>query len=124
MNKILIVDDAAFMRSVIRGILEKGGYGDFCEAEDGDTAFERYKEYLPDLTILDITMPRQDGIETLKQIMGYDPRALVVMCSAIGQEPQIVRAVDLGAKDYIVKPFMPANMLRVVDRYLKEGKDG
>ena len=79
MNKILIVDDAAFMRSVIRGILEKGGYDDFCEAEDGNVAFSRYREYAPDLTILDITMPRQDGIETLRQIMGFDAAARVVM---------------------------------------------
>ena len=92
MNKILLVDDAAFMRSVIRGILEKGGYDDFCEAEDGDVAFSRYREYAPYLTILDITMPRQDGIETLRQIIGFDAAARVVMCSAIGQEPQIVKA--------------------------------
>ena len=123
MNKILIVDDAAFMRSVIRGILEKGGYDDFCEAEDGDVAFSRYREYAPYLTILDITMPRQDGIETLRQIIGFDAAARVVMCSAIGQEPQIVKDINLGAKDYIVKPFRPDNMLRVVDRYLREGGD-
>ncbi len=118
MKKILIVDDAIFMRSVIRGILEKGGYTDFCEAEDGVVAFERFQEYAPDLTILDITMPRQDGLVTLKQIMAKSPQACVIMCSAMGQEQQIVKAVQTGAKDYIVKPFMPENMLRVVQRHM------
>ena len=107
------------MRSVIRGILEKGGYSDFCEAEDGDVAFLHFKEYEPDLVILDITMPRQDGVETLKQIMAHNAEACVVMCSAIGQEQQIVKAIQSGARDYIVKPFMPENLLRAVDRHLK-----
>ena len=114
MAKIMIVDDAVFMRSVIKGILESGGWTDTCEADDGDTAVEMYASERPDLTILDITMPRQDGIETLRQIKNINPAAKVIMCSAIGQEKQIIKAVRDGAADYIVKPFKPENMLKVV----------
>lgn len=118
MSKILIVDDAAFMRSVIKGILETGGFTDTCEADDGDTAMEVFNAEKPDLTILDITMPRQDGIQTLKQIMAADRNARVVMCSAIGQEKQIISAIQLGAEDYIVKPFKPDHILKVVGKAL------
>ena len=118
MSKILIVDDALFMRSIIKGILETGGFTETCEADDGDTAVEVFNLEKPDLTILDITMPRQDGIETLKQIKAAAPQAKVLMCSAIGQESQIVSAIQLGAEDYIVKPFKPDQILRVVGKIL------
>lgn len=118
MSKIMIVDDAAFMRSVIKGILEAGGYTDTCEAGDGDTALYMFTKEKPDLTILDITMPNQSGIETLKKMLALDPQAKAIMCSAIGQEKQIVEAIQAGAIDYIVKPFKPEQMIRSINKIL------
>lgn len=118
MSKILIVDDALFMREVIRGILEAGGYTELSEAEDGQAALERFSEDKPALVILDITMPNMDGIETLRRIKAMDKGAKVVMCSAIGQERQMMNAIALGAADYIVKPFKPENMLRVIKKVI------
>ena len=118
MAKILIVDDAMFMREVIRGILTQGGYSELLEAEDGAAAVELYRRELPALVILDITMPKMDGIETLRQIKEMDPQAKVVMCSAIGQEKQIMNALALGASEYIVKPFKPDGMLGVIKKMI------
>ena len=118
MAKILVVDDAAFMRKVIRDTLTKNGYTDIYEAVDGADAVEKYDELKPDLVIMDITMPNMDGLEALKAIRGKDGSANVVMCSAMGQESMVMDAVRSGAKDFIVKPFKPDRVLKTVNTIL------
>ena len=114
MAKILIVDDAAFMRKVIKDTLSKSGYTDLYEAVDGADAVEKYNEIQPDLVLMDITMPNMDGLEALKAIRGKDGNANVVMCSAMGQESMVIDAVRSGAKDVIVKPFKADRVLKTV----------
>ena len=114
MAKILLVDDAAFMRKVIKDTLNKNGYTDVHEAVDGADAVEKYDELHPDLVMTDITMPNMDGLEALKAIRAKDPNANVVMCSAMGQESMVIDAVRSGAKDFIVKPFKPDRVLKTV----------
>ena len=118
MAKILIVDDAAFMRKVIKDTLSKSGYTDLYEAVDGADAVEKYNEIQPDLVLMDITMPNMDGLEALKTIRGKDGNANVVMCSAMGQESMVMDAVRSGAKDFIVKPFKPDRVLKTVNTIL------
>lgn len=118
MAKILTVDDAAFMRKVIKDTLSKAGYTEIYEAEDGAMAVEKYNELKPDLVLMDITMPNMDGLEALKAIRGSDPNANVVMCSAMGQESMVMDAVRSGAKDFIVKPFKPDRVLKTVSTIL------
>jgi two-component system chemotaxis response regulator CheY len=116
MAKILIVDDAAFMRMMVKDTLAKGGYTDVCEACDGVQAVEKYKEVKPELVLMDITMPNMDGLEALKAIKAHDPSAVVVMCSAMGQETMVIDAIKSGAKDFIVKPFKPDRILDTVSK--------
>ena len=118
MAKIMMVDDAAFMRKVIKDALSKAGYTDLHEAVDGADAFEKYKELKPDLVLMDITMPNMDGLEALKAIRAKDSGANVVMCSAMGQESMVMDAVRSGAKDFIVKPFKPDRVLKTVSTIL------
>jgi Response regulator containing CheY-like receiver, AAA-type ATPase, and DNA-binding domains len=115
---VLIVDDAAFMRMVIRDILEKNGYEVAGEAKDGKEAVAVYKEKQPALVLLDITMPEMDGIAALKQIMEYDSSAKVIMCSALGQSNMVIESIQIGAKDYIVKPFQADRVLEAVRKIL------
>lgn len=114
MAKILIVDDAAFMRKVIRDTLSTAGYTDLEEAVDGQDAVEKYFQIHPDLVLMDITMPNMDGLDALKTIRSQDPNANVVMCSAMGQEAMVVEAVQAGIKDFIVKPFKSDRLLKTV----------
>ena len=114
MAKILLVDDAAFMRMMVKDTLTKAGYTDLYEAADGLQAVETYAEIQPDLVIMDITMLNMDGLEALKAIKGKDPNAVVVMCSAMGQESMVIEAIKSGAKDFIVKPFKPDRILKTV----------
>lgn len=114
MAKILIVDDANFMRMIIKDALMKEGYTDLYEASDGEEAIEMYDLIHPDLIIMDITMPRLDGLSALKAIKEKDKNASVVMCSAMGQESIVIEAVKAGAKDFIVKPFKTERFLRTV----------
>ena len=118
MAKILTVDDAAFMRKVIKDTLSKAGYSEIYEAEDGAMAVEKYNELKPDLVLMDITMPNMDGLEALKAIRAKDGSANVVMCSAMGQESMVMDAVRSGAKDFIVKPFKPDRVLKTVTSIL------
>ena len=118
MAKILIVDDAAFMRMMIKDTLLKNGAGDVEEACDGAEAVEKYAAIRPDLVIMDITMPNKDGIQALREIKANDPSANVVMCSAMGQEAMVVEAIKLGAKDFIVKPFKPERIIKTVNDIL------
>lgn len=117
-KKILLVDDAAFMRKMIMDTLSKNGYTDLYEAVDGADAVEKFSEIGPDLVIMDITMPNMDGLEALKAIRGKDGNANVVMCSAMGQESMVMDAVRSGAKDFIVKPFKPDRVLKTVTSIL------
>ena len=117
-KKILIVDDALFMRKSIRKILSEGGYTNVEEARDGEEAIALYGEYSPDLVLLDITMPGKSGLEVLEvleELLEQDEKASVVMCSAMGQESVIQKAVVMGARDFIVKPFRKDEFLRIVD---------
>ena len=104
-KNILICDDAAFMRMMIKDILTKNGYNVAGEAENGAKAVEKYNELKPDLVLMDITMPEMDGIQALKNIKAADAGAQVIMCSAMGQQAMVIEAIQSGAKDFIVKPF-------------------
>jgi len=118
MYKILVVDDAGFMRKMVQSHLSKAGYNTFIEAEDGLRAVAMYEENAPDLVIMDITMPNMDGIEALRRIKQMDPNAKVVMCSAMGQESMVMEAIKLGALDFIVKPFKPERIVQTVSKIL------
>lgn len=116
MAKILIVDDAAFMRMMIKDILTKNGYEVVAEAANGVEAVELYKSHQPDLVTMDITMPEMDGIEAVKQIKGINPAAKVIMCSAMGQQSMVMDAIKAGANDFIVKPFQADRVLEAVKK--------
>lgn len=116
---ILVVDDAAFMRMMIKDTLIKNSLGEVVEASDGAQAVIKYTEVKPDLVIMDITMPNKDGIMALKEIKQLDPASKVVMCSAMGQEAMVVEAIKLGALDFIVKPFKPERIIKTVTDILK-----
>ena len=117
-KKILLVDDAAFMRKMIKDTLTKNGYTEVFEAVDGADAVAKFDELAPDLVVMDITMPNMDGLEALKAIRAKDGSANVVMCSAMGQESMVMDAVRSGAKDFIVKPFKPDRVLKTVTSIL------
>ena len=104
-KNILIVDDAAFMRMMIKDILSKNGYNVAGEAENGKIAVDKYNEVKPDLVLMDITMPEMDGIQALKAIKGNDPNAQIIMCSAMGRQAMVIEAIQSGANDFIVQPF-------------------
>jgi two-component system chemotaxis response regulator CheY len=112
------VDDAAFMREMLREILTDAGYEIAGEAADGDQAVTMFRECSPDLVTLDIVMPRKSGLEALREIRGLDPGACIVMCSALGQEALVMEALEAGASDFIVKPFKPDQALAVIEKAL------
>ena len=116
MAKILLVDDAAFMRMMLKTTLGQAGYTDVIEAADGAQAVEMYQAEKPDLVFMDITMPNKDGLEALKEIKALDPAATVVMCSAMGQEAMVMDSIKSGAKDFIVKPFKPERILSTIKK--------
>lgn len=115
-KRILISDDAAFMRMMIKDILSKNGYEIAGEAENGIQAIEKYSELKPDLVLMDITMPEMDGIQALKAIKKLDPNSCVVMCSAMGQQAMVIEAIQSGAKDFIVKPFQADRVIEAVQK--------
>lgn len=117
-NKILVVDDAAFMRMMIKDILSKNGFDVVGEANDGAQAIEKFKELKPDLVTMDITMPEMDGITALKQIKAIDANAKVIMCSAMGQQAMVIDAIQAGAKDFIVKPFQADRVIEAINKTL------
>jgi len=116
MANILIVDDAAFMRMMIKDILVKNGYNVVGEAENGLRAGEKYKELSPDLVIMDITMPEMDGIQAVKQIKKINADAKIIMCSAMGQQAMVIESIQAGARDFIVKPFQADRVLEAVKK--------
>lgn len=115
-KNILICDDAAFMRMMIKDILTKNGYNIVGEAENGAKAVEKYAELKPDLVLMDITMPEMDGIEALKKIKAADANASIIMCSAMGQQAMVIESIQSGAKDFIVKPFQADRVLEAVQK--------
>ena len=117
-RRVLIVDDAAFMREMLRDILTEADYDVVAEAVDGEQAVTMFREHSPDLVTLDIVMPRKSGLEALKEIRGLDPGACIVMCSALGQEALVMEALEAGARDFIVKPFKPDQALSVLEKAL------
>ena len=118
-KRIMIVDDAIFMRMKLKDILEKNGYEVVAEAQNGADAIEKYRAERPDIVTMDITMPEMDGIEALKGIKRMDPSAKVIMCSAMGQQAMVMEAIQSGALDFIVKPFETD---RVIDSIQKASK--
>lgn len=119
-KKILICDDTAFMRTMLKDILIKGGYEVVGEAENGKVAIEKHKNLKPDLTLMDITMPEIDGISALSCILKNDANAKVIMCSAMGQEEIVVGAIKAGAKDFIVKPFGNERVIEAIRKTIGE----
>lgn len=117
-HRILVVDDAAFMRMMIKDILTKNGYDVVGEATDGQQAVEKYSELHPDLVTMDITMPEMDGITALKEIKKINPNSKVIMCSAMGQQAMVIDAIQAGAKDFIVKPFQADRVLEAISKTL------
>lgn len=117
-KNILICDDAAFMRMMIKDILTKNGYSVIGEAENGLKAIERYNDLKPDLVLMDITMPEMDGIQALKQIKGADQGAKIIMCSAMGQQAMVIESIQSGAKDFIVKPFQADRVIEAVKKVI------
>lgn len=117
-KKVLIVDDAAFMRMMIKDILTKNGYEVAGEAENGIRAVEKYKELTPDLVLMDITMPEMNGIDAVKNIKALDPGAKIVMCSAMGQQAMVIESIQAGARDFIVKPFQADRVLEAVRKVI------
>ena len=116
--RVLIVDDAAFMRMMIKDILSKNGYEVVGEAENGQKAVEKFQELKTDLTTMDITMPEMDGITAVKEIKKIDANAKVIMCSAMGQQAMVIEAIQCGARDFIVKPFQPDRVLEAVRKVI------
>jgi two-component system chemotaxis response regulator CheY len=116
MASILIVDDAAFMRMMIKDILSKNGYTVVGEAENGIKAVEKYKDLNPDLVIMDITMPEMDGIQAVKQIKSLNSAAKIIMCSAMGQQAMVIESIQAGARDFIVKPFQAERVIEAVKK--------
>ncbi|AQM59168.1 two-component system response regulator [Clostridium baratii] len=116
MINILIVDDAAFMRMMIKDILEKNGFNVIGEASNGLEAIELYKKEKPDIVTMDITMPKVDGIEAVKLIKEYDNEAKIIMCSAMGQQAMVMDAIRAGAKDFIVKPFQADRVIEAINK--------
>jgi two-component system, chemotaxis family, chemotaxis protein CheY len=118
MARVLVVDDAAFMRKMVSDALSKAGHEVIGEACNGAEAVESFRALKPELTTLDITMPEKDGLQALGEIMTLDPSARVIMCSALGQESKVLESIKLGARDFVVKPFQPARVQEAVAKAL------
>ena len=118
MARVLVVDDAVFMRMTIRKMIEPEGYEVGGEAGNGVEAVQRYMDIQPDVVLLDITMPEMNGIDALKRIKEFDPKAKVIMCSAMGQQVMVAQAIQSGAKDFVVKPFEKDRVLAAIKRVL------
>jgi two-component system chemotaxis response regulator CheY len=117
-HRVMLVDDASFMRMMLKNILVGSGYEVIGEAENGAKAVEQYKNLKPDLVIMDIIMPEMGGIDAVREIVKVNPAAKILMCSSMGQQSLVVEAIQAGAKDFIVKPFQPSNVLEAVKKAL------
>jgi len=115
-KRVLIVDDAAFMRMLLKDIITKAGYEVAGEAANGVEAVEKYKELKPDVVTMDIKMPEMDGITAIKKIKEIDPNAKIIVCSAMGQQAMVIEAIQAGAKDFIVKPFQHSRVIEALQK--------
>ncbi len=115
-KKVLVVDDAAFMRMLLKDMITKAGYEIVGEAANGKEAIEKYKELNPDIVAMDTIMPEMNGIEATKEIMRLDPNAKIIVCSAMGQQMMVIEAMQAGAKDFIVKPFRQDKVIEVLSK--------
>ena len=122
MARVLVADDASFMRQMIREIVEAEGHEVVGEASDGDEAVEEWKRLQPDVVTMDIVMPRRSGIDAVKGIIEIDPKACVVMCSALGQETLVQEALQAGARDFIVKPFKPDSVIATLNKVIEKAE--
>ncbi len=116
---VLIVDDAAFMRMMIKDILSRNNIPILGEAPNGVIAVEKYEELKPQLVIMDITMPEMSGVDALREIKKIDSTANIIMCSALGQQDMVMEAIQVGAKDFIVKPFQEGKLVQAVKKFVK-----
>jgi two-component system chemotaxis response regulator CheY len=116
--RVMLVDDTAFMRRMLRDIMVQAGFEVSAEASNGRQAVEAYRQARPDLVIMDITMPEMDGVAAVREIAGADPAARIVMCSALGQQELIIEALEAGACDFVVKPFVPEKVLEAVRKVM------
>ena len=117
-KRVLVVDDAAFMRNALHNILSRAGYEVVGEAKNGFEGVEFYKVLKPDMVTMDIVMPELSGIEAVKEIMKENPGAVIIMCSAMGQQALVIEAIQAGARDFVVKPFQASRVLEAVERAL------
>lgn len=117
-NKILIADDAAFMRIMLKGILNDAGYNKIIEAKTGSEALTKFKTERPAIVILDVTMPDMDGLDTLRHIKMVDPESVVIMCSSMGQEEVVVSCFSMGASDFVMKPFKPERIIQAISKFM------
>jgi len=117
-KKVLIVDDAAFMRMMLKDILQKNNFEVVAEAENGKAGVAAYQQYKPDIVTMDITMPEMNGIDAVKAIKALDPNVKIVMVSAMGQQPMVIEAIQAGANDFIVKPFQPERVIEAITKVL------
>jgi two-component system chemotaxis response regulator CheY len=122
-SKVLIADDAAFMREMLRDILAESEFQVVAEASNGDEAVQGFREHAPDLITLDIVMPGKSGLDALREILEQDPGACVVMCSALGQEALVMEALECGAKDFVVKPFKPEQVLSALAKAIQKASE-
>lgn len=118
MARVMLCDDASFMRMTLKKILAGAGHEVVGEADAGDVCLDRYKACHPDVVLMDITMPGVDGIEATKLITDFDPEAKIIMVSAMGQMVKVCEAIDAGAKDFIVKPFEPERIIECIKKYV------
>jgi two-component system chemotaxis response regulator CheY len=118
-KRVLVVDDAAVMRMMIKGILAKNGFEVVGEAQNGAEAVERYKQLAPDLVTMDMIMPEMDGISAVKAIVAHDPNAKIIMCTSMGQQALVLEAIAAGAKSFITKPFQPPKILETIAKVLQ-----
>lgn len=119
MASILLADDISFIKLVQKEVLEKGGFTVIGEASDGIEVVEMYKKLKPDVVIMDITMPRMDGLNAMRAILRMDSNARIIICSALGQQQLIIEAIKAGARDFIVKPFDPGRLNLAIQKALK-----
>ncbi len=117
MSMIMVVDDAKFIRMRVSKLLAKQGYT-IVEAGDGDEAVQNYRQLRPDLVLMDITMPGKDGLTALAEIRSFDPQARVIMFTALGQQALVLEAMQTGAKDFLVKPFDPEQIIKALQKAL------
>lgn len=120
MAKILIVDDAAFMRMTIKKMVEAHGHEAVGEAENGVEAIKKYQELRPDIVLLDITMPEMNGVDAMKALKGLDAGVKVIICSAMGQQAMVAQTIQAGAKDFIVKPFVEERLMASIDKVINK----